>query len=37
MEAFLPELDRMVEEGMVTVEKVHVLAYRHNGNNRPTD
>lgn len=37
IEAFLPELDRMVEEGMITVEKVHVLAYRHNGNNRPID
>lgn len=27
--AFLPELDRMVTEGMVTLEKVHVIAYRH--------
>ena len=34
IEAFLPELDRMVEEGMITVEKVHVLAYRHNGKDR---
>lgn len=24
----LPRLDAMVEEGMVTVEKVHVIAYR---------
>jgi len=30
---FLPELDRMVDEGMITLEKVHVLAYRHNEKN----
>jgi PII-like signaling protein len=28
IDAVLPELDRMVSEGMVTVEKVHVIAYR---------
>ncbi len=28
IEAFLPHLDGMIEEGMVTVEKVRVLAYR---------
>jgi PII-like signaling protein len=30
IEAFLPELDRMVGEGMVTLEKVRVIVYRHN-------
>ena len=29
IEQFLPELDRMVEEGLITLEKVHILAYRH--------
>ncbi|MBW2623028.1 MAG: DUF190 domain-containing protein [Deltaproteobacteria bacterium] len=28
--AFLPELDEMVQEGLVTLEKVRVIAYRHN-------
>ena len=28
IEAFLPALDEMVAEGMVTLEKVHVIAYR---------
>ncbi|HEX9750571.1 MAG TPA: DUF190 domain-containing protein [candidate division Zixibacteria bacterium] len=27
----LPELDKMVSEGMMTLEKVQVIAYRHNG------
>ncbi len=27
--AILPELDRMVAEGLVTLEKVDVIAYRH--------
>jgi uncharacterized protein len=31
IEAFLPELDGMMAEGMVTVEKVRVIAYRHGG------
>ena len=31
IEAFLPELDAMVQEGLVTVEKVRVLAYRVDG------
>jgi len=31
IEAFLPEIDGMVTEGMITLEKVHILAYRHNG------
>ncbi len=30
IEAFLPELDRMVGEGMITLEKAHIVAYRHN-------
>ena len=30
IERFLPELDGMVEEGMITLEDVRVLAYRHN-------
>jgi uncharacterized protein len=29
IEAFLPELDAMVEEGLVTLENVKVIAYRH--------
>jgi PII-like signaling protein len=29
--AFLPDLDQMITEGMVTLEKVRVIAYRHNG------
>jgi PII-like signaling protein len=28
IDAFLPELDRMVPEGMVTLEKVQVILYR---------
>jgi len=31
VEEFLPELDRMVGEGLITIEKVRVVAYRHNG------
>lgn len=30
IEAFLPGLESMVEEGLVTVEKVRVIVYRHN-------
>jgi len=30
IDAFLPDLDTMIEEGMVTRERVHVIAYRHN-------
>lgn len=29
--AFLPDLDRMIGEGLVTLEKVRVIAYRHEG------
>jgi uncharacterized protein len=28
---FLPKLDEMVSDGLVTLEKVNVLIYRHNG------
>ena len=31
IEAFLPGLDAMVGEGLVTLEKVRVIAYRHAG------
>ncbi len=31
--AFLPVLDGMVSEGMMTLERVHILAYRHQHNN----
>lgn len=27
--AFLPELDRLMDEGLVTLEKVRVITYRH--------
>ena len=29
--AFLPDLDAMVGEGLITLEKVQVIAYRHDG------
>ena len=29
--AFLPELDGMIAEGLVTLERVRVIAYRHCG------
>ncbi len=32
--AFLPELDGMVEEGMVTLERVEVIAYRARSRDR---
>jgi len=28
--AFLPDLDEMIGEGLVTMEKVEVIVYRHN-------
>lgn len=30
IDAFLPELDKMMGEGLITIEKVRVIAYRHN-------
>ena len=32
IEAFLPALDEMIGEGMVTLEKAQVITYRHNAN-----
>ena len=29
IEALLPRLDAMVGEGLITLDKVHVIAYRH--------
>jgi PII-like signaling protein len=39
MRAILPELDEMVGDGLITLEKVEVLAYRGRGPaaNAPTD
>lgn len=34
IEAFLPQLDEMVSEGMVTLERVRVIAYRAPGPQR---
>ncbi len=30
IEALLPELDKMITEGLVTLEKISVIAYRYN-------
>ena len=35
IEAFLPVLDEMVHEGMITVEKVRVIAYREGKQTTP--
>jgi PII-like signaling protein len=32
IQAFLPGLDAMVKEGMITLENVHIIAYRHSRN-----
>ncbi len=29
IESLLPELDAMIGEGLITIENVHVIAYRH--------
>lgn len=29
IEAFLPDLDEMMDEGLVTLEKIRVIIYRH--------
>lgn len=34
IDKLLPELDAMVGEGLITIEKVRVIAYRHNGGKR---
>lgn len=31
LEAFLPDLDQLISEGLVTIEPVRVITYRHNG------
>ncbi|MEJ5259969.1 MAG: DUF190 domain-containing protein [Anaerohalosphaeraceae bacterium] len=33
IEAFLPELDRMIQEGLVTLETVNIFAYRYDEKN----
>jgi uncharacterized protein len=35
IQAFLPTIDQMVTEGMVTLENVNVLIYRHNNPSDP--
>ena len=37
IEEFLPELDELIVEGLVTLEKVKVIAYRHNVESTPPD
>lgn len=34
IEAFLPELDALIKEGLVTLEKVRVILYRHGGDTK---
>jgi uncharacterized protein len=34
IEAFLPDLDRMIGDGLVTLEKVRVITYRHNSDRK---
>lgn len=36
VQAILPALDAMVEEGLITLENVHVIAYRHDTGSRKT-
>jgi PII-like signaling protein len=31
IESFLPDLDQMLGDGLITLEKIQVIAYRHNG------
>jgi len=35
IQSLLPILDEMVGEGMVTLEKVHIIAYRHGKEDLP--
>lgn len=37
IEAFLPELDGLIGEGLVTIEKVRVITYRHGGGEGQSD
>ena len=32
IQAFLPDLDEMIQEGLITIEKVKIIAYRHSKN-----
>lgn len=34
IQSFLPELDKIINEGLVTLEKVQVIVYRHNLNGK---
>ena len=34
IEQFLPDLDKMIGEGLVTLEKVRILAYRHGSSDK---
>jgi hypothetical protein len=36
IKAFLPDLDSIIGEGLVTLEKVQVIIYRHNGDKNVT-
>ncbi len=35
IQAFLPVLDPMIGDGLVTLETIRVVFYRHNGNEKP--
>lgn len=37
IQAILPALDRMVTEGMITLERVQVIAYRHDAAGGPSE
>jgi uncharacterized protein len=34
LDSILPFLDEVVEEGLITMEKVRIIKYRHNGENK---
>jgi PII-like signaling protein len=34
IDAFLPELDAMIDDGLVTLEKIQVVTYRHGNRSR---
>ena len=34
IQEILPEFDKMIKEGLVTLEKINVLAYRHNSSDK---
>jgi PII-like signaling protein len=35
IQELLPVFDSMITEGMITLEKVRIIAYRHNGSENP--